>query len=144
MDGSSFDRITKLLTAINPRREAIRVLAGTGFAAVAARLGADEIEARKKRCRKIGQSCTGKRKCCRNDRAEVSCVEFVEPRTGECFGEDLRAGFRCCGQIGHPCDPNFGDREGAGFGNCSCCPPLFCGRKKKKDRFVFRCQAEDT
>jgi hypothetical protein len=136
------------LADTGPRRVAVRALAGVGLATVAARIGAEETSAGKKRCRKIGQRCrVEKNNCCPSKFGEVSCVEYPEGATqvGECLGEDLRPGFRCCGQLGVRCDPNFGDSQGNGFGNCSCCPPLFCGRKKKKNGdVIFRCQAEDT
>jgi hypothetical protein len=142
MDGKSFDRITRLLATINPRREAIRVLAGTGFAAVAARLGADGATG-KKRCRNIGQSCGARKRCC-NESGLVRCEEFPANR---CQNSGKPTGKRCCGQVGARCDPEFGtpienpiDSPNS-RGNCSCCDPLYCG---KQANGKFRCQIEDT
>jgi hypothetical protein len=140
MGGSLFDRITRTLVDTAPRREAVRALAGSGLAAVAGGLGLGEVAAkkrRKKRCRRIGQHCGGKRKCC-NGSGLVRCEEFP---VLDC--PDI-SGFYCCGQVGAKCDPDFGEPRGPDpetFGNCSCCSPLFCGRQTNGE---FRCQIEDT
>ena len=140
MGGNLFDRIAQTLVGTAPRRATVRAFAGSGLAAVAARLGFAEGDAkkrRKKRCRKIGQQCGGKRKCC-NTSGLVRCEEFP---VLDC--QDI-SGFYCCGQVGAKCDPDFGTPRGPSpdtFGNCSCCDPLFCGRQTNGE---FRCQIEDT
>jgi hypothetical protein len=146
MDGSHFDRITKSLIAHTPRRGAIRALAGAAVASVAARLGFEETAGKhkhkhRKRCRKIGQTCGGKKKCC-TKAGPARCLPF--PSNFECQGVDLN-GKRCCGQVGARCDPNFGLRTGndpsVSFGNCSCCDQLWCGKQPNGE---FRCQEEST
>jgi hypothetical protein len=137
MDGELFDRIAKHLAGLTPRRDAVKVVAAGGLASVGAGLLKVHATAKKKkknRCRKFGQTCGGKNKCCKN-KGPASCQEFDNQ---ECFGVDL-SGKRCCGLEGAICNPNFGD-PGA-FGNCSCCHPLFCGQQPGGK---FRCQNEDT
>jgi hypothetical protein len=144
MDGSLFDRITKLLIDAAPRRQAVRAAAGASLAAVAARFGVDDAGARKKkrkkRCRKIGQTCgSGNGKCCNNS-AVVRCEEFSNLW---CQGVEL-TGFRCCGQVGARCDPTFGttiDPSPISGGNCSCCADFYCGKQLDG---VYRCQTDDT
>jgi hypothetical protein len=137
MDGALFDRITKTLVNAAPRRNAVKALAGIGLAAVTTDLGVEDASAR---CQKIGQRCGGNKTCC-NKSGLVRCENFPQ---GECLNPGKPAGMRCCGQEGAPCDPKFGTPTGSGpgtYGNCSCCAPLFCGKRRKG---VFRCQAEDT
>jgi hypothetical protein len=143
VDATSFDRLVKALVGIVPRRVAVRVAIGTGITGVASRFGLAESAARKKkrkkkkRCRRQGQTCGGKRKCC-NKSGLIQCREFP---VLDC--EDI-AGFYCCGLEGAPCDPGFGTPAGPSpttFGNCSCCGPLFCGEQLDGS---FRCQTEDT
>lgn len=138
MDSLTFDRIAKALSGITPRREALRAAIGAGATAAAMKHGdislARKKRRHKKRCRKIGQTCGGKQKCC-TGAGNTLCQPF---ENSECFGVDLE-GLRCCGTEGTRCDPTFG-QPGA-FGNCSCCSPLFCGEQMDGS---FRCQTEDT
>jgi hypothetical protein len=137
LDGSTFDRIAKTLSDSAARRGTLKALAGGSLAALAGRLGRDPVEAkrRRKRCRKIGQSC-GTKKCC-NKSGLVRCQDF--PSNQECggFGQEI-TGRRCCGLVGAHCDPNFGTPDL--FGNCSCCAHLFCGQVGDE----FRCTEEDV
>jgi hypothetical protein len=135
MDASLFDRITKTLADASPRRNAVKALAGAGLAAVSTRLGVNDASAR---CQDIGKSCDGGKTCC-NTSGLVSCEPFPQ---GECFDPGVPDGLRCCGGVGAPCDPHFGFR--GKFGNCSCCAPLFCARKRQNGKVVFRCRTEDT
>ncbi|MFN8591832.1 MAG: hypothetical protein U0031_10265 [Thermomicrobiales bacterium] len=138
MDGRTFDRIVATLSGSGPRRDAVKVALAAGLSVAASRFRTPDTQAgKKKRCRKIGESCGGKHKCCNNSRS-VKCQEFP---VGEC--QDL-SGFHCCGIEGARCDPHFGTPSGGGpntFGNCSCCGPLFCGKQLNGE---FRCQTEDT
>jgi hypothetical protein len=147
VDSKLFDRISKSLAGLSPRRDAAKALAGTGFAAAVARYRIEITGAKKKRkrCRKIGQTCGGKKKCC-NKSGLVRCRPFTNI---DCDGVDL-TGNRCCGLEGAPCDPNFGEPAAGGnpmtaFGNCSCCPGLvsglFCGKQSDGS---FKCQTTDT
>jgi hypothetical protein len=143
MDSKLFDRISKALADISPRRDAAKALAGTGFAAAVARYRADQTGAKnkkkKKRCRKIGQTCGGRKKCC-NKSGHVKCQSFPHR---DCIGTDL-TGRRCCGLERAPCDPNFGEplnQEPTSFGNCSCCLGFFCGKQLDDS---FKCQSDDT
>lgn len=140
MDSSTFDRIVKMLAGIAPRRKAVRGAVGMGVATVASRLSINATEAtkkRRKRCRRRGQTCGGKKKCC-NKSGLVRCQEFPATECNDIFG------FHCCGLEGAKCDPDFGEPTGVGpdtFGNCSCCDPLWCGRQLDES---FRCQTEST
>jgi hypothetical protein len=141
VDSKLFDRITRVLAGISPRRDAAKALAGTGFAAIAARYGlvATGAKKKKKRCRKIGQSCGGRKKCCHKS-GLVRCQSFPHR---DCIGVEF-TGRRCCGLEGAPCDPNFGEPlspDPLTFGNCSCCLGLFCGKQLDDS---FKCQTEDT
>jgi hypothetical protein len=141
MDGSIFDRMTKTLANPGSRRAAAATFTATGIAAISTRLGGGgDAGAKKKRCRRIGQSCGDRKKCC-NTSGLVRCEEF--PSTF-CVGSGKPAGLRCCSQVGATCDPKFGDdkvgSETSG-GNCSCCDPLFCG---KQPSGKYKCQIEST
>jgi hypothetical protein len=144
VDGRTFDRIAKALSGMVPRREAVRAVLGTGAAATAAQIGLVATAARQRRkkkvrCRKPGEVCGGKKKCCTKNGPAV-CQEFSSLL---CVGVDL-TGTRCCGQEGAGCDPNFGtplEMSPTSRGNCSCCSPLFCGEQTDGS---FRCQTEDT
>ena len=110
MDGNRFDRLTRTLIASLPRRGAVKALAAPSLAAVSARLGAVEIEAgKKRRCRKHGRSCGGKKKCCGN---KLKCQNITKP---EC---DHVTGKRCCGLGNAVCDN--------ANGHCDCCDGYFC------------------
>jgi hypothetical protein len=135
MDGRLFDRITKTLADVGPRRNAVKALAGAGLAAVTTRLGISDASAS---CQKIGQVCNANKTCC-NKSGLVTCESFPQ---GECFHPHVSGPFRCCGGVGAPCDPHFGFR--GKYGNCSCCAPLFCARKRQNGKVVFRCRTEDT
>lgn len=140
MDDNLFDRMVKTLAGVRPRRAALRALAASGIAAATARIaGIDAVatkkKKKKKRCRRIGQDCGGKKKCCDNA-GPARCEDFP---TGECKGT-FSPGKRCCGKVGARCDPNFGIPEGT-RGNCSCCTPLFC---EDQGGGNFRCQEEPT
>ncbi|MGH2616075.1 MAG: hypothetical protein ACRDJC_12605 [Thermomicrobiales bacterium] len=140
MDGDLFDHFAKNLAGQAPRRDAVRAFAAGGLATVGSRLFPIEAGAKKKRrCRKFGQTCGGKKKCCKK-KGPASCEEFGN---SECFDVEL-TGRRCCGQEGAICNPNFGTPGSSNpdtFGNCSCCQQLFCG---KQPNGQFRCQSEDT
>lgn len=147
MDSRTFDRIAKALSGVSPRREAIRAALGSGAAATAAQLGSPTSSAKnrrknkkkKDRCRKIGETCGGKQRCC-SSAGNTLCQAFDN---SECLGIELD-GFRCCGTEGTRCDPNFGERASMNpinHGNCSCCGNLFCGQQMDGS---FRCQTEDT
>lgn len=112
MDGNRFDRISRSLIARLPRREAVKALAGSGLVIVAARLGLEEMDARKKRCRKQGRSCGGKKKCCGN---KLKCQNITKP------GCDHVTGKRCCGLEGAVCN-NDADNNS----HCDCCDGFFC------------------
>lgn len=135
MDGRLFDRFTKTLADIGPRRNAVKALAGAGLVAITTRLGVNAASAS---CQPIGKSCDATRVCC-NTSGLVRCEPFPQ---GECFDPGVPGGTRCCGDVGAPCDPHFGSR--AKFGNCSCCAPLFCGRKRRHGKVIYRCRTEDT
>jgi hypothetical protein len=144
VDGRTFDRIAKALSGMVPRREAVRAVLGTGAAAATAQIGLVATAARQRRkkkvrCRKPGEVCGGKKKCCTKNGPAV-CQAFGSP---QCRGVDL-TGNRCCGQEGALCDPDFGtplEMTPNSRGNCSCCSPLFCGRQMDGS---FRCQTEET
>jgi hypothetical protein len=129
MDGNLFDRITKTLAGGTRRREAVKALAGTGLAAVAARLGVDQADAQT-RCRKRRQKCGDGKKCC-DKSGLLKCRDFP---AGEC--QNLN-GRHCCGLEGARCD-----NTDPLFEHCDCCAPLFCGDFDTPG--VFRCQTEDT
>ncbi len=111
MDGNRFDRMTRTLFASLPRRDAVRALAGSSVAAVAARISLLEADARKRRCRKQGRRCGSKKKCCGN---KLKCQNITKP---EC---DHVTGKRCCGLARAVCsnDP--------GHNHCDCCDGFFC------------------
>ncbi len=112
MDGNRFDRLTRTLVANLPRRGAVKALAAASIATLSAKLGAVEIEAgKKRRCRKLGRPCGGKKKCCGN---KLKCQNITKP---EC---DHITGKRCCGLAGAICsnDP--------GHNHCDCCDGFFC------------------
>jgi hypothetical protein len=137
VDGSTFDRIVKSLAGLAPRRGALKVAVVAGASGAASRHGLAETVARKRRCRRRGQKCGGRKKCC-NRSGLVRCREFP---VLDC--KDI-SGLRCCGLEGASCDPDFGTPAGpspTSFGNCSCCGPLFCGKQVDGS---FRCQTEDT
>jgi hypothetical protein len=139
MDSDLFDRIAKNLAGRAPRRGAVRAFAAGGLVSIGAGLlKADAIakKKKKKRCRKFGQTCGGKKKCCKT-KGPALCQEF---NNFECSGVEL-SGNRCCGLERAICNPNFGEPSGDGVGNCSCCAPLFCGQQPGGK---FRCQTEDT
>lgn len=114
MDGSRFDRLTKTLIAILPRRGAVKVLAGGGLAAAALSSDVDEAGAgkKKRRCRKQGRRCGGKKKCCGN---KLKCQNITKP------GCDHVTGQRCCGLAGAVCDNDADDNN-----HCDCCDGFFC------------------
>ena len=125
MDGSRFDRIARALAPGLPRRAAVKAFAGSGVAAVGARLGFEETAAgKKKRCRKRRKSCGGRKKCCGQNTA---CRSYP---TQTCA---TLSGRRCCGLEGAPCgsEPTLS--------NCDCCDGLFCGGPVGQPR---RCQEE--
>jgi hypothetical protein len=136
MDGKLFDRITKSLVDIAPRREAIKALAGGGLAAIAARIGAVEADAKNKHKKKkkkrknatqpapvpAPQACIERRrtcgagvKCCNQDVGQTACRTFP---TATCAS---LTGLHCCGLEGADCDNTLG------INNCDCCDGLFCG-----------------
>ena len=126
MNGPDTDQIAHALVNHAPRRDAIKTVAGSGAAALAAWLGFGDVAARnkKKRCRKRRQSCGGRKKCCG---ANTACREFP---TITCSS---LSGRRCCGLEGAPCDkPMIGD-------SCVCCDGLFCGGPVGAQQ---RCQEE--
>ena len=143
MDGTLFDRIAKTLAQAEPRRNAVKALAGVGLAAVTIKLGADNTSAHRQRCQNIGQTCGGDKICC-NKSGLVRCENFP---TSLCVDPGKPAGTRCCGQEGARCDPKFGKQlvprkfSRTSRGNCSCCDPLYCGKQIDGE---FRCQTEDT
>ncbi len=109
MDGNRFDRITKTLI----RREAVRALAASGLAAIAARIGFAETGAKKKekRCRRQGQTCGGRKKCCSN---KTKCQDITKPGCAQVVGK------RCCGLEGAVCSNDDGNMH------CDCCDGFFC------------------
>ena len=137
MDGRHLDRIAKTLAGSAARRETLKASLG-GLLAAALGTTGPEAEAKKKRCTKRRHLCEGKAKCC-GDR--IRCKDFPQQ---ECQGVDLPPGKRCCGIEGASCDPNFGEPTGGSpktFGNCDCCDPLWCGKKKDGK---YRCQTQET
>jgi hypothetical protein len=130
MDGTRFDFIVKTLVAHAPRREAIKALTSGTLAVVAAKLGVDKTDARKKkrRCRKRRQTC-GRKKCCGHKSGLVACREFP---TTTCT---TLSGRFCCGLEGAACsnDPSIN--------NCDCCDGLFCGGLPGQEG---RCQEEPS
>jgi hypothetical protein len=136
MDGRHFDRITRSLADSAPRRAAIKAAAGATLAAALASVGSIADAKKKKRCRKVSQTCgssskKGRRKCC-NKSGLVRCEAFP---TTTC---PTLSGFYCCPNFGPPLGPP--EDEGS-RGNCSCCDPLFCGEQSDGS---FRCQTEET
>jgi hypothetical protein len=116
MDGTLRVRLARVVAGSLPRRATAKVLAGGGLAAAIARFGRSAGEARRKkrRCRKRGQTCGGKKKCC--DRSGlVVCREF--PTT---FCPD-RSGRRCCGLDGAGCS-----RDNPVGRHCDCCDGFGC------------------
>lgn len=131
MNGNVFDRITRSLAGSSPRREVVRIFAGSGLSALAARLGSDEASAKrkKKRCRRRQQACGGRKKCC-NTSGLVRCQDFP---TSKCLG---LTGRHCCGVEGARCDLNASE-----FGNCDCCgEEFFC----VPENGGGRCRSEAT
>lgn len=141
MDASRFDRLIRTISDRVLRRQALRALAGGSvvLAAGVADKDAAEGKNKRKRCRKPGGACGGRKKCCQGKGA-VLCQEFSNPL---CEGVSL-TGNRCCGVEGTVCDPEFGTSltptEGS-HGNCSCCAGLYCGKQTDGS---FRCQTEET
>jgi hypothetical protein len=115
MDGTGFDRLSKLLFGVAPRRAAIQTIAGTGLAVASGTVGSDVAGAKKKkkkRCRRRTQTCGGKKKCCKKSELVV-CDVVTLPMECADSAKDV-----CCGQDGAPCNP---DRN-----SCDCCGELFC------------------
>jgi hypothetical protein len=142
MDGELFDRIIRTLVDHTPRREALKALAGGGLAALAARIGLDDAEARKRRRKKRknknknepevpcvgrGETCGGRVRCC-EEAALVACREFPWSRC------TTQSGFRCCGLEGAPCVRGNEDDNR----HCGCCPDFYCNINTN------RCQATPT
>jgi hypothetical protein len=145
MDSNAFDRLARAFSGIAPRRNAVQAAIGAGIAASVSRVGSAGVAAKKKRkrrCRKPGERCGGKHKCC-DKSGPTRCATFD---SFLCSGVSL-GGRRCCGQEGARCDPTFGDPiedpvdSPNSVGNCSCCEPLYCGEQPNGQ---FRCQEEDT
>jgi hypothetical protein len=142
MDGNRFDRLVKSLAERAPRRETVKALVGGGLLATAGTFAGEARKKKKhkKKVRKIGQTCGGKKKCGKK-KGPTACQAFPGPL---CAGVDL-TGNRCCGLEGTICDPNFGEpldpTPVTGVGNCSCCDPLFCAEQTDGS---FRCQIEPT
>jgi hypothetical protein len=109
MDAARFDALARSIDMLAPRRAAIGALGG-GLAALLARFGIDNIEAKKKgkkkkkKCKgkkkKCGKKCIPKANCCKDsncgpDQTCVSgtctCPEGLIPCGAECI-ED----FQCC------------------------------------------------
>jgi hypothetical protein len=140
MDASRFDHLVRSLSDRLLRRDALRALAGGGVV-LAASTAADDAAGKKKRkrCRKPGQTCGGRKKCCQGDGAAL-CQAFNNTL---CQGV-TRSGNACCGVEGTICDPDLGTPLGTTpgqHGNCSCCADLFCGEQLDGS---FRCQTEQT
>jgi hypothetical protein len=98
MDAMHFDRLARSLKDTSSRRDLLRGAAITAVGLVTLQFHgeakAKKRHKHKKRCRKLGQSCSprGKRKCCK--RAGVICNDFSLDR------------FRCCKADGEPCTVN--------------------------------------
>jgi hypothetical protein len=140
MDGINFDRFARTLASPSHRRRALVALAGVGLLGASVH-DSDDVSGKKKkkRERKLGQTCGGKKKCSKK-KGPVSCQPFP---SNLCQGVAL-TGNRCCGLEGSRCDPTFGtpiDVSPISGGNCSCCEQLFCGKQLSGE---FRCQVEDT
>ncbi len=130
METTPLKRIAVAISDSTPRRVALRLLGATGFAAIAARLSDEDVDARKKkkrkkRCRQRRHACGGEKKCCG---ANTACREFP---TASCT---TLTGRLCCGLEGAECDNSIG------INNCDCCDGLFCGGIDG----IGRCQEEPT
>ena len=126
MDGTRFDRLIKALVARGHRRDALKALAGTGLVAITTHPDDDAAAKQgKKRCRKRGQTCGGKKKCC--DKKD-KCRSSGNP---EC----LLTSSYCCGIEGAPCSKD----DPSGLGVCECCGGLHCGGSEPQ-----RCVPEGT
>jgi CelD/BcsL family acetyltransferase involved in cellulose biosynthesis len=93
MDAIRFDRFARSFTGASSRRALVQGVATTAMGLAALRLS-EEAEAkkhhkRKKRCKKLGQSCRrgGQRRCCQG----AICDDFALDR------------FRCCKADGESC-----------------------------------------
>jgi hypothetical protein len=102
MDASHFDYLARSLIGASSRRDLLRGAATTAVGLVTLQFhgdaGAKKRHKRKKRCRKLGQSCgtSGERKCCRRD--GVICNDFSLDRFRCCKadGESCTVGSECC------------------------------------------------
>jgi hypothetical protein len=120
MDGTRFDCITRSLTGIVRRRDALRTLAGSGLTTLAGKFGLDrDVIWAKRRCRRRLQSCGGKRKCC-NASGLNRCQALVKPSCAQLVDTSKR---RCCGQEGASCG---GEGLTTVEANCQCCGTLCC------------------
>jgi hypothetical protein len=132
MNGNRFDFAVKSLVAHAPRREAIKALAGSGLAAVAANFDIHDIFAgkkRKRRCRDRRARCGRKKKCCGHKIGLTACRQFP---TANCT---TLSGRFCCGLEGAVCSNDLA------FNNCDCCDGLFCGGIPGEEG---RCQEEPS
>jgi hypothetical protein len=123
-----FDRIARILTGIAPRRDAVKAMAASGLATVTTRReDAAAKSHHRKRCRKRGESCGGKKKCC-NKPDRVKCGRPT-PACEE-------RGKHCCGTEGASCHKTESNNSGA----CECCEGMVCVPEGK----TFRCKPEGT
>jgi len=105
MDAPRFDCLTRSLTDASSRRALLQGVATTAMGLTALRFSG-EAEAkkrhkRKKRCKRLGQSCSrgGKRKCCK--RGGVICDDTSLDRFRCCKadGASCAAGSECCADV---------------------------------------------
>jgi hypothetical protein len=119
MNANLIPRISNALVKLGARRDAFKVLAGSGLAAVITGLDDDgEVTSHrgrhKKRCRKLAQSCGRKKKCC-NKSGLVKCG--LSSAQG-CNDHDKH----CCGVDGSVCFKTETNNAGA----CECCSGFQC------------------
>jgi hypothetical protein len=105
MDAERFDTLVRSFNKLAPRRAALGVLGG-GLAALLARFGQDDAEAKKKKKRKkckgkkkkCGKKCIPKTGCCPSCQGDQSCVDgtCVCPIDTFPCGSSCVTGDECC------------------------------------------------
>lgn len=97
MDGTRFDSLARNLSTIGSRREAVKAAAVTSLGLGLASLGLAGADAKKKRCKKLGQACKRrKKKCCGDLRCETRTGASSRTCCKVGLGEECTVSAECC------------------------------------------------
>jgi hypothetical protein len=102
MDAKRFDRLTRSLKDASSRRALLQGVATTTVGLVTLQFDreaeAKKNRKRKKRCRRLGQSCSpaGKRKCCKRNGVICDDTALNRFRCCEAAGASCAAASECC------------------------------------------------